>query len=335
METACNDVDSAFSHYLKHYNKGRKIILMGHSQGALQMRFLLRKRFDNNPALLSQLVVAISAGEPDYVSSDGSRTGGSLQNIKTCPPRGSAPECGCMINWRTWKNHKPVAWLNKNSFFFNPHFVEKGLIYQTYDTANNHHIESKYDFGYSATQTIIPRYITLDTTMSNYFAFDRLFKAETTVDPAKPGSAYLLIDSVVTPNDHRKTGRFLFLTKFLRNEIPIPDTAVNYHVWDMQFVQDDLMQIIPQMISNCIHAGIPEEELPQNTTLIYPNPTSGMVHVNDSNQKIKRIGLYNLKGAFIKEFFTNDFSVSDLQAGPYIVKIQTDKEIFTNKLIIK
>jgi hypothetical protein len=89
------------------------------------------------------------------------------------------------------------------------------------------------------------------------------------------------------------------------------------------------------MIANCIHAGIPEGKLPQNATLIYPNPTSGMVHVSDSNQKIKSIRLYNLQGALIKEFFTNDFSVSDLPAGSYAVKIQTDKKIFTNKLIIK
>ena len=286
METAYNDVDSAFSHYLKHYNNGRKIILIGHSQGALQMRFLLRKRFDNNPALLSQLVVAISGGEPNYVSANGSRTGGSLQNIKTCPPRGSAPECGCVINWRSWNKAYPVDTLHKNSFFFNHYFVDKGLIYQTYDIVNKSHVESMYDFGYSASPTVIPRYITLDASMTNYFAFDRMFKAEITTDQSKPGSAYLLIDSCKTPNDLRKTGKFPGLSRFLQDTIPINAATINYHVWDMQFVQNDLLQIIPQMISNCIHAGIPEGIFPENTPFIYPNPTNGVVHVNDSNKKI-------------------------------------------------
>lgn len=302
LEIAYNDIDSAFSHYLKYYNKGRKIILMGHSQGALQMRFLLRKKFDNNPALLSLLVVAISGGEPNYILSDGSRTGGSLQNIKTCSPRGSAPECGCVLNWRTWNTHKPVAILNRNSFFFNPHFVEKGLIYQTYDTVNHHHIESMYDFGYAVTPTVMPRYITLDSTMTNYQSYDGIFKAAISSDVVKPGSEYLLIDTVKVPNDKRRTGTFPGLVRFLQDTIPINQATSNYHVWDMQFVQDDLMQIIPQMISNCIHAGIPNETNPQNTALICPNPTSGKVHVNDSNQEIKSISIYDLQGALSKSF---------------------------------
>ena len=59
MEKAYNDIDSAFSNYLKYYNNGHKIILMGHSQGSDHVMFLLRKRFDNNPALQSHLVVAL------------------------------------------------------------------------------------------------------------------------------------------------------------------------------------------------------------------------------------------------------------------------------------
>jgi hypothetical protein len=67
--------------------------------------------------------------------------------------------------------------------------------------------------------------------------------------------------------------------------------------------------------------------------LIYPNPTHGIVHVSLENQKIKSIKLYNLQGAFIEEFFTNDFSVSMLTAGIYYIKVQTDKSTFTQKLV--
>jgi hypothetical protein len=102
MELAYNDIDSAFSNYLKYYNNGHKIILMGHSQGSDHIMFLLRKKFDNNPALQSQLVVALCAGEPNYASKMDGRSGGILQNIKECPPQNAAPECGCMMNWRTW-----------------------------------------------------------------------------------------------------------------------------------------------------------------------------------------------------------------------------------------
>jgi hypothetical protein len=333
LEAAYNDVDSAFSNYLQHYNNGRKIILIGHSQGALMMRFLLRKRFDNNPAMMSQLVVAISAGEPNYVSANGSRTGGSLQNIKTCPPRDSVQECGCIMNWRAWNKQYPVETLKKISLFFSHHYVDKGLIYQIYDTINNSHIESSYDFGYSNTQKIMPRFITFDSTMINYLAFDNMFKAEITSDSGIPGSAYLWIDSTFTPNDQRKTGPFSGISPYLQCIIPIPITTKNYHIWDMQFVLWDLMNILPDLIEKSKSTGISEEKPQLNTTLIYPNPTSGIVHVTNAHQKIENIRLYNIQGKFINEYFNSDFSVSDIPAGIYFILVQTDKSTFFHKLV--
>jgi len=334
MEKAYNDIDSAFCNYMKYYNNGRKIILIGHSQGADMERFLLRRRFDNNPVLQSQLVVAISGGEPNYTSTSGSRTGGSLQNIKTCPPQGSPQECGCVMNWRTWNRDYAVGYLNKTSFYYNQNFVDKGLIYQIYDTVNHSHIESSYDFGYDTNTTkVMPRFITLDSTMTNYLAFDSLFRARVTSVDTIPGSAYLWIDSTYIPNDQRKTGEFPGINNFLQGTIPIPDSAANYHIWDMQFVQWDLMQILPQMISNCHPTGILEENHPENSALIYPNPANGNVHVSSNNQKIKSIKIYNLKGVFVEEFFTNDFSVLNLTPGIYLLNIQTDKSSFVNKLV--
>lgn len=334
MEKAYNDIDSAFSNYMKYYNNGRKIILIGHSQGADHARFLLRKRFDNNPVLQSQLVVAISGGEPNYASTSGSRTGGCLQNIKTCPPLGSIQECGCVMNWRTWNKQYAVGYLNKTSFYYNQHFVDKGLIYQTYDTVNNSHIESIYDFGYSTTQKIMPRFISLDSTMNNYLAFDSLFRAEITSDPTIPGSSYLWIDSTYTPNDQRKTGLFPFINSYLQGIIPIPHTTKDYHIWDMQFVQWDLLNILPNLIA-ITHpiTSVPEINKLESTIIIYPNPTNGIVHITNDNQKIKSIKLYNSQGVFIQEYFTNDFSVSNLTSGIYFIIVQTNKSTFTNKLV--
>jgi|GEM_PF-1405097 len=332
LELAYADVDSAFSHYLKYYNNGRKIILIGHSQGADHERFLLRRRFDTNPVLLSQLVVAISGGEPNYVSTSGSRTGGSLQYIKNCPPLDSVPECGCLMNWRTWNGDSAVHFLNKASFYYNQHFADRGLIYQIYDTVNHTHIEAGNDFGYE-TNRIMSRYITLDSCMNNYLAFDSLFSAEAINIPTIPGSAYLLIDSIFTPNDKRKTGAFLHLSHYLQNVIPIPPVN-NYHIWDMQFVQWDLLNLIPDLIA-ITHpiASIPDADPIENAVFIYPNPNSGIVHINDNKQIIKSIKLYNSQGVFVQEFFTNDFSVSGQAPGMYLVVIQTEKTTYTNKLI--
>jgi hypothetical protein len=107
FETAYKDIEAAFDNYIQNYNKGHKIILIGHSQGSDMMRFLLHRRFDNNPVLKSQLVVALSGGEPNYAATDGSRTGGSLEHIKTLDS--SLPlESGCIISWRSYK--KRIRW---------------------------------------------------------------------------------------------------------------------------------------------------------------------------------------------------------------------------------
>jgi len=334
MEKAYNDIDSAFSNYLKYYNNGHKIILMGHSQGSDQIMFLLRKKFDNNPALQSQLVVALCAGEPNYASVNGSRTGGIVQNIKACPPKDSLPECGCMMNWRTWNKHYEPEGLANCSFFYNPYFVTKGLIYQTYDTVNHSHQDANYDFGYTTTPKPLARYISIDNSGTDYVGYDNMFRAEVTPVSSVPGSAHLLIDTIYTPNDQRVIDSFPpSIPIVLRSEIPIPPSAKNYHIWDWQLVQNDVLQLLPAMIANCHPTGMLEVNRPANATLIYPNPTNGIVHVDNVDQKIKSIKLYNLQGVFVQEYFMNDFSVSNQASGIYFIIIQTDKSTFTNKLV--
>lgn len=333
MEFAYNDIDSAFSHYMKFYNKGHKIILMGHSQGSDHIMFLLRKKFDNNPVLQSQLIVALCAGEPNYALKNGSRTGGVLQNIKAFPPKDSVPESGCLINWRTWNKHYEAEGLADVSFFYNQCFVDKGLIYKTYDSKS--HQDANYDFGYTTTPKPIARYISIDNSFIKYVGFDNMFRAEIRQIDSVPGSSHLWIDTIFTPNDQRIIDTFPpYLDSVLYTAIPISPKKGNYHVWDWQFVQWDILNMLPELIAmtNPV-TSIPEIDKPENSVIIYPNPTNGIVHVTYGNQKIKGIHLYNSHGVFIQEYFTNDFSVSNLTSGIYFIIVQTDKSFFTNKLV--
>ena len=348
MLFAYKDVEAAFDNYLKNYNKGRKIILIGHSQGADHMRFLLRKKFDNNPALLSHLVVAISGGEPSYVVR-GSRTGGSLQHIRTLKSD-STLESGCMISWRSWKYEKRniSAGLDTVSFFKNQCFVDSGLIYQTANAAL--HEDLNYDFGYpSDTMKLklkpITRYIALGPDNKTYWGFDDMFTAQY-VSKEEIGNSYLFIDSIPNPNDKRKIPN-KDPNDVLFPAIPIPDSIhvswsikaslnVNYHCWDMQFVQGDLLKLIPQLIA-ITHPVTSVPKVPDfwNATLVYPNLTNGTVHLNNDGQTIKNVKMYNPQGKLIKEFFSNNFSISNIASGTYYIVTQTSKSTFTNKLIKK
>jgi hypothetical protein len=40
-----------------------------------------------------------------------------------------------------------------------------------------------------------------------------------------------------------------------------------------------------------------------------------------------------VQGELIREYFTNDFSVANLPDGIYFITVQTDKAIYTNKII--
>jgi hypothetical protein len=77
--------------------------------------------------------------------------------------------------------------------------------------------------------------------------------------------------------------------------------------------------------------NIAHEELP--IIEIYPNPATEIVHLKTENQIMKNLKLFNMQGELIQEYVTNDFSVSNLPDGIYFIRVETDKSIFTNKLI--
>lgn len=352
IETAYMDIEAAFDNYLQNYNKGHKIILIAHSQGSDMMRFLLHRRFDNNPILKSQLVVALSGGEPNYAATDGSRTGGSLEHIKTLDS--SLPlESGCIISWRTWRNGYEAPAIDAASVFYNHYLVDRGLLYQTYDTVNNRHRDSNYDFGYTSNM-LVTRYISMSPDSTQYWGFDDKFGARFISALNKPGCTYLMIENMPIPMDLRVIPNPLEFDpynpsvpfnplSFLFPSIPIPDISyfsphpspyTNYHCWDMQLVQGDLLNLLPQLIA-ITHPitstlGVAHVE---NTIGIYPNPATDVVHLSNLNSKIKSIRLCNLQGKVIRDFSTNDFSVTNLPAGIYYISVQTDKSTFTSKLV--
>ena len=91
FELAYKDVHDAFQYYLEHFNKGRPIIIAGHSQGTTHGMRLLKDFFDGQP-LQTKLVVAYLPGIPipqDYYS-----------NIHVC---NNAGDLTCVNGWRSYK----------------------------------------------------------------------------------------------------------------------------------------------------------------------------------------------------------------------------------------
>ena len=74
-DIAYGDVKSAFNEYLKKYNKGRGVILVGHSQGAGHLGRLIEEKIDRNSRLRKRMVSAMLIGGNIYVPK-GKKVGG-------------------------------------------------------------------------------------------------------------------------------------------------------------------------------------------------------------------------------------------------------------------
>src|SRR3954449_1148371 len=90
-QSAIGDKDllEAWKLYLRKYNKGRGIVLIGHSQGSFRLTTLIRKQIDGNAKLRKRLVPAILPGGNITVRK-GSDRGGSLKNVRACTALGSS-----------------------------------------------------------------------------------------------------------------------------------------------------------------------------------------------------------------------------------------------------
>ncbi|MFT5512939.1 MAG: hypothetical protein ACI8SE_001338 [Bacteroidia bacterium] len=88
---AYSDVKAAFEYYLTHYNKGRAIILAGHSQGSTHLSLLLKDYFDGK-ALQEKLVIAYLPGIGLFET-----------EFKTIPLLTHPDSTGGFVTWNTFK----------------------------------------------------------------------------------------------------------------------------------------------------------------------------------------------------------------------------------------
>jgi hypothetical protein len=109
LAVAFSDVADAFLHYMSHYNRGRKIVLLGHSQGAEMVKRLIQRFFDDDPAMRERLVVAMPLGG-DFDVPVGQTTGGTFHNVPVCTHAG---EVGCVVAFRTHREDSDVPSLQQ------------------------------------------------------------------------------------------------------------------------------------------------------------------------------------------------------------------------------
>jgi hypothetical protein len=102
-ELAHSDVVSAWHDYLLHYNHSRKVVLIGHSQGTLELTQLIQEEIDGNSAERERLLSALLIGGFVQVP-PGQDVGGSFKHIPACR---KPDQVGCVVAYNSYGSVPP------------------------------------------------------------------------------------------------------------------------------------------------------------------------------------------------------------------------------------
>ena len=102
--TVYADVRAAWREYLARYNRGRGVVLIGHSQGTFVLRRLVATEVDPKPAVRRRLVSAILLGGNVLVKR-GTGIGGDFAHVTACRSR---RQLGCVVAFSTFNATPPA-----------------------------------------------------------------------------------------------------------------------------------------------------------------------------------------------------------------------------------
>jgi hypothetical protein len=100
---AYSSVLKSWKTYLRKYNDGRGVVLIGHSQGTYILRALIADQIDPKPKLRRKLVSALLLGG-DVMVADGSATGGDFEHVRACQSRS---QLHCVVAFSTFNAPVP------------------------------------------------------------------------------------------------------------------------------------------------------------------------------------------------------------------------------------
>jgi hypothetical protein len=99
-----SDVRAAWRLYLRKFNDGRGVVLIGHSQGTNRLTELVTKEIDPRPAVRKRLISALLLGGNVLVKRDRD-VGGDFKHVKACRSR---RQVGCVVAFSTFNAPVPA-----------------------------------------------------------------------------------------------------------------------------------------------------------------------------------------------------------------------------------
>jgi hypothetical protein len=331
LDTAVTDVLGAFDYYMKHDNNGKRVILLGHSQGAIMLAMMLRK-MECTPVFqpyLNKIFLCILVGMEcgPYVAKN-SLTGGWWQNIPICQ---DPLDTACVMSWATHKYGMAFQSIpSLNHIAENDVLVSKGYLYNTIDTTIH---EVKMDpLTYIPSQNVSCSIYPVGEFPSDYgvstkfIGYTNMYKGYISNPDAANYS--FLVERLSVPNDYRHN--------------PL-DSAYgsDCHNWDMDVSSCDVLDLIWQKINQTTTSIPSSENIVGNGMQVFPNPASDFITIklpSDFCDNDESIEIFSVDGLLIKKQelkkTETSIDVDGLSPGIYIVKIISGKSVSANRIVI-
>jgi hypothetical protein len=112
-------------------------------------------------------------------------------------------------------------------------------------------------------------------------------------------------------------------------------TETTFKTWDSQ--TNTLMATSRKVYSNFLRISGTPKELPQLNARLYPNPVSGILHIQLEEQLAGTVTLTDLTGRKVRSEIlpagSSRIDVSTLPAGIYLLNVQNTKGTYTSKIV--
>ncbi|EGD56383.1 DUF3089 domain-containing protein [Gordonia neofelifaecis] len=230
------DVLRAWRDYLRNDNHGRGVIFIGHSQGTMMLRKLLREQVDPDPAMRSRVVGAFLLGG-NVMTARGRTTGGDFRHLPVCTRRG---EYGCVTAYSTELIGLPSLFGNASlDALSTPMNLPTGPAYQVACTDPTTLSGERRPVG--ATVPSKPYAMSLIAILMKYTTFPQDLPTSSSTWTTGPGRA--TVKCTDTLGFHRL--HITMVKPQQVNELPLFDT----HLLDVNLGLDRLVDIARQQIA--------------------------------------------------------------------------------------
>jgi hypothetical protein len=189
------DVKNAWLYYLKYYNQGKGVILIGHSQGAIMLIQLISNVIDDNASMRKLLVGAYLLGGNATVPI-GKTIGGSFKHIAICT---SKNEVGCVVAYSSFNTTPPPVTFFGRVFSNNN---EEVICVNAASLLNNKSsdVASVVHPLFLSTANLLQATVPQPVVNTPWVSYPNLFSAQCQY---QQGASYLLITDIRHPGDER------------------------------------------------------------------------------------------------------------------------------------